>query len=96
MPYFGWLGVDAIIEKEKTGEEIWEEKSQFCSGQVRVEMPVRNTVRATKEICGYLSSELRRGSGLEMKIGAVSQGVVFRVPGLDERPQGITVGGGRS
>ena len=27
-----WLGVDAIFEKGKTEEEIWEEKSKFCAG----------------------------------------------------------------
>lgn len=42
------LDVDAIIEKGKTEEGIWEENSKFCSGLIKFEMPTRHAIRGIK------------------------------------------------
>ena len=38
-----------------------EEKSKFCAGQIKCEMPIRHARRDINKRVGYLSPELRRG-----------------------------------
>ena len=80
----------AIFEKGKSEAEIREKKSKFCVGQIEVEMPIRYTIRAIKEILvvEYLSLELWRGVRNRCKFGVASPEVVFSTPRLD----GVTPG----
>ena len=80
----------AIFEKGKSEAEIKEKKSKFCVGQIEVEMPIRYTIRAIKEILivEYLSSELWRGVRSRCKFGVASPEMVFSTPRLN----GVTTG----
>ena len=76
----------AIFEKGKSEAEIKEKKSKFCVGQIEVEMPIRYTIRAIKEILivEYLSSELLRVQiiSLRLEIKSISCSVEMTLKAL--------------